>query len=316
MLHFSHPTIHDKTCLPFYDASDTLVSINATYLVVTTFEGDTPPAPRRRSLGPPPPHTHTHTPPTFTVGFFPTYLMHWSCPQKSSKTMFSAGKFRTTHSCHAMLSCSHQRDSLNEREDGTGTNVTNPTTTRTATPTVVANQTASTSDVSSWLPEDAIMQPLPRPRMSQPLPAVDTSEPEPIHPTKCTQHTRRAQQTPRTKFVQWIEWARWDKWTKWAGWTGRSKCRVGHALELLDCENGGHVNVTSAAAAEGAAGGKRAGLKRLDTPLFQQYRNAVTKGVEREGLDLEGRSGRVPVRAWNKMAIVRIHRPKKEPKVR
>lgn len=216
-----------------------------------------------------------------------------------------------------MFSSSHQRDSLDEGGDGTGTNVTNTTrTTTTATTTTVDNQTASTSDVSSWLPEDAIRQPLPCPRMSEPLPPVDTSEPEPLDPIKGTQHTGRVELTPRTKWSQWIESVRCATWVKWARWTGRSKCRVGHALEPLDCENGGDVTATGAVTAEGAAGGKRSGLKRLETPLFQQYRNALNKGVEGEGLGLAGRPGRVPVQAWNKMAIVRIHRPTKEPKVR
>eukprot|EP00904_Undaria_pinnatifida_P008092 jgi/Undpi1/4412/HiC_scaffold_17.g07767.m1 len=77
------------------------------------------------------------------------------------------------------------------------------------------------------------------------------------------------------------------------------------------------LRLTGMSTATAVGGGKKMGLKRLETPVFQQYRNLAAQKSDRE----EGRAGggggrRVAEGGWNKMAIVRIHRRKEEPKTR
>ena len=154
-----------------------------------------------------------------------------------------------------------------------------------------------------------VVLPIDCPRHDEPISPVVTDRAESTDGTQRTEKTVRVELKSRTQRVQSVPWATWAERTKVTQWLGRSKCRVGHGLEELGCPKGRHDLTAGAVTAEAAVGGKRMGLKRLETPRFQQYRNTEAAGREVW-------PGRMKERAWNKMAIVRIQRPKKEPKVR
>ena len=174
--------------------------------------------------------------------------------------------------------------------------------------TVKSTATAcSAPDARRLSEDDAIGQARLERHVSFPSP-VDT---EMNGPTSLSEWTKRSKSTEHTG-----QTARKHRTSRWAN---RNTCRIGPSADEGDCcDIGGNTAAkTGVSTATAVGGGKKMGLKRLETPVFQQYRNLAAQKSDRE----EGRAGggggrRVAEGGWNKMAIVRIHRRKKEPKTR